>query len=367
MAFPVGLAIGLAGSAISGLFGGAQQSAANRASQRQQEAQYRANLTQWEANRENAQRQYQFDRQSVYIQRNNLRDQLDYQEDTANRSWRYQMQIQAFDYANQQRAFNRSRQTASQQLEYNNIAYDYALQDTARWEREQDIQLDFEESTTMLEYRFAQRGEALNMQQAEAALQERRSTSQLQQQQAYVEGLEAMGQAQARGATGVGAVKVAQASIARTGAATAALIQDIVNGEATYNLTREAVNLKFEQLNDNFYLDRAQLAASRVSLEGQALAMRNRARLERAQADLTARANIMLEPIRPPAIPRPLELPRPRLQMPIPFDEQMWNRVRPQRNIVSGPSPALAGLSQFASGAFNAALNSYNPQTRSFT
>ena len=367
MPFPTLLALGIGQAAVGGLFSGLQQSSANRSSRNQQEAQYRANLAQWEYNRETARRQYQFDTQSVRLQARNLRDQLNYQEGTSEQAWRYQMQISAFDYANQQRASNRSRQTAQQQLEFNNVAYDYALQDTARWEREQDLMLDFEESTTMLNYRFAQRGEALNAQQAEAALQERRGMGQLGQQRAYVESLEAMGQAQARGAMGVSSIKNATASIARTGAATAALIQDVLSAENTYGLSMEAVNLKLEQLNDNFYLDRAQIAASRVSLEGQALALRNRALLERRQADINALASVMLEPMVPPAIPRPLELPRPRLQMPIAFDAQMWEGVRPERNIVPGASPVLAGLGQFASGAFNAAINSYNPSDRSFT
>ena len=351
-------------SIVGGIFGGAQQSAANRASRREQELRNQQALAQWQFNMESAQRQNQFDVQSVRTQARNLRDQLNYQEASSEQAWRYQMQIRSFDYANQQRAFNRSRQTAQQQLEFNNVAYDYALQDTARWEREQDLMLDFEESTSMLDYRFAQRGEALNAQQAEAALQERRGMSQIGQQRAYVESLEAMGQAQARGATGVSSLKNATASIARTGAATAALIQDVLSAESTYGLSMEAISLKLEQLNDNFYLDRAQIAASRVSLEGQALAMRNRALLERRQADMNALASVMLEPMVPPAIPRPLELPRPRLQMPTPFDRQMWERVRPSQSVVSGPNPFLVGGGQFLSGAIGAAANAYRPTSQ---
>jgi hypothetical protein len=53
--------------------------------------------------------------------------------------------------------------------------------------------MDFEEKSTMMEFRYAQRGEALNMQQAEAVLQQTRGMGQLQQQKAYVEGLEQAG------------------------------------------------------------------------------------------------------------------------------------------------------------------------------
>jgi hypothetical protein len=81
-------------------------------------------------------------------------------------------------------------------------------------------------------------------------------------------------QAQAKGAMGISPEKAAQAAIAEAGANTAAIIQDVMNGEQNYALTSEAINMKLEQLNDNFYLDKAQLAASRVSLANQGKVMR---------------------------------------------------------------------------------------------
>jgi hypothetical protein len=366
MPFPVGLAIGLGGSLVSGLFGGAQQSAANAAAEKQAQLQHEANLANWNFNKTTARRQYRYDKQSVKIQRRNVEQNLAYQEATANQSWRHQMQIQAFDYANSMRAFNKSSQTAQQQLGFNNLAYDYALQDTARWEQEQSVMLDFEEKSTMMEYRFAQRGEALNMQQAEAVMQQTRGMGQLQQQKTYIEGLKQAGQAQAKGAMGISGEKAAQAAIAETGAATAAIIQDVINGEQNYALTSEAINMKLEQLNDNFYMDKAQLAASRVSMANQSKAMRTQAAMSKYQADLTAIANVMLEPMVPPAIPKPMDLPRPTLQDPMEFDKKLWNSVRPKKGYTGGMSPAAAGLGQFASGAFNAALSSWNPATKSF-
>jgi len=367
MAFPVGLAIGLGSSIFGGIMGGAQQSAQNRAADRMAQAQYEANKAQWKFNKTSARRQYKYDKQTVNIQRQNIKQKLAYQEATANQSWRYQMQIQAFDYANQMRAFNKSQQTAQQQLQFNNLAYDFALQDAARWEQEQNIMLDFEEKSTMMEFRYNQRGEALNMQQAEVVMQQTRGMGQLQQQRAYVEGLKQAGQAQAKGATGISAEKAAQAAIAETGAATAAIIQEVMNGEQNYALTSEAINMKLEQLNDQFYLDKAQLAASRVSLANQGKAMRYQAQLSKQQADMNAIANMMLPPIMPPAMPKPLALPRPKLQDPLEFDKKLWNSVKPKKGAVAYQSPIGTGLAQFASGAFNAALSSYNPATNSFT
>ena len=358
---PVSLAIGGVGSLVSGIFGGAQQDAANRAAERLAQAQHESNVANWRFNKKSARRQYKYDKQGIAIQRQNIEDNLAYQEATANRSWQYQMQIQAFDYANQMRAFNKSQQTASQQLNFNNLAYDYALQDTARWEQEQNVMMDFEEKSTMMEFRYNQRGEALNMQQAETVLQQARGMGQIQQQRAYVEGLKQMGQAQAKGATGISAEKAATAAIAEAGAATAAIIQDVMNNEQNYALTSEAINTKLEQLNDQFYLDKAQLAASRVSLKNQGKAMRYQAQLNKAQADMNAIANMMLEPMMPPAIPKPLALPRPELQDPLEFDKKLWNSVKPKKGAVAYQSPVGTGLAQFASGAFNAALSAYTP------
>ena len=58
MAFPVGLAIGLGGSLVSGIFGGAQQSAQNRAAERQVQLAYEANLANWNFYKTSASRQY---------------------------------------------------------------------------------------------------------------------------------------------------------------------------------------------------------------------------------------------------------------------------------------------------------------------
>jgi hypothetical protein len=433
------LALGLGSSLVSGLLGGAQQDAANRAAEEMAELQHDANLASWKFNKTSAQRQYKYDKKTVKIQRKNTERNLAYQEATADQSWRYQMQIQAFDYNNQMRAYNQSNKTASQQLDYNNLGYDFALQDTARWELEQNIALDFENKSTMMDYYYAQRGQQLGliqaaaelqgitevaglrqkeaylqniinplydgeqgMRQAEVNLQQLRGSGQLQQQQAYIDGLKQMGQGAAKGAAGVSAEKVAQAAIAETGAKTAAIIQEVFNGEQNYAIASEAVDqslkkgrrqhemasrmiaqevkagqrnfaiasagiaTRMEQLNDQFYIDRAQLSASRGSLKAQGTSTRTQAALSKYQADISAIANIMLEPMVPPAIPKPLALPRPKLQDPMKFDKKLWNSVRPKKGAVAYQSPALAGIGQFASGALSAASSAWNPATNKF-
>jgi hypothetical protein len=226
------------------------------------------------------------------------------------------MTIQAFDSANQMRAFQQSQQTAAQQLDFNRFAQDYAIQDAARWEQEQSIALDFEEKSTMLNFRYNQLGAILGQQQNEVALQQTRGQSQLNQQAAYVEALKNMGQAVVRGASGVTAEKVAQSSIAEAGLRMSALIDDVFNAERTFGLSMADINQKLAQFNDQYYLDRAQIATSRTSLKNQAKSMVQQAALSKYQADLNAMASVMLPPLPPVPLPAPRELPRPKLQKP---------------------------------------------------
>jgi hypothetical protein len=70
------------------------------------------------------------------------------------------------------------------------------------------------------------------------------------------------------------------------------------------------------QFNDQYYLDRAQIATSRTSLKNQAKSMVQQAALSKYQADLNAMASVMLPPLPPVPLPAPRELPRPKLQKP---------------------------------------------------
>jgi hypothetical protein len=91
-------------------------------------------------------RDRKFFNEGVRIQKQNLKEEYKYRDQTAKDSWRYQMGIRAFDYNQEKRAFALRQKTAAQQLDFNNLALDFSLQDTARWEQEQNIQLDFKRS-----------------------------------------------------------------------------------------------------------------------------------------------------------------------------------------------------------------------------
>ena len=304
---------------------------------------------------QNQRRQFRYDKKSIDIQRQNIEQEYRYQDAIAKDNYRYQMTIQAFDYANQMRAFAKSKQTAAQQIDFNQYAYDYALQDAARWEQEQSVALDFEEKSTMLNFRYNQLGAELNQKQNEAALQQTRGQGQIQQQAAYVDALKNMGAAVVKGASGVSAEKVAQSAIAEAGLRVSSLVDDVFYADRTFGLTMADINQKLEQFNDQYYLDKAQIATSRVSLKNQAKAMRNQAALSKYQADLNAIASVMLEPLPPIPLPEPRALPRPTLQDP----KRPKKLPKPANIDAAYTDPWLAGLSGLA-GDVMTGLNIYS-------
>ena len=300
-------------------------------------------------------RDRKFLKEGIKIQKGNIREEYAYRDQTAMDSWRYQMGINAFNYAQEQRAYELRQKTALQQLDFNSLALDFSMQDTARWEQEQNLQLDFQEKSTMMEYQYAQRGLQLDFAAADVARQQTLASSQIQQQQAYVQGLKAAGKAIAGSAAGVTAEKMAAASIAETGLATSQIIQNVMNAEQNFGLTSAQIGTKLEQLNDTFYLSKAQLAASRLSLDMQAQAIRRDTLLQKFQADLNAITSIGLEPAIPPALPAPRPLPLPTLQKPakwIPLPKVTEVKAQTTNPFLAGLQAAAPALGSAAESAF---------------
>lgn len=345
------------GSVIGGIFGGINQSQQNSAAKKQAAAINKANMQNWRYQNREMRRKFKYDTNSIKIQRSNIEQELAYNDQTAQKSWNYQMQIRAFDYNNQVREYEQRKLTAGQQLQFNNFAYDFALQDAARWLEEQNVALDFEEKSTMMEFKYAQLGQAMNFQEADSVRQQTRGMAQIEQQKAYVQGLKAKGEAQVRGGMGVSAEKAAAASIAETGLTTSAIIQQVFNAEQSFGLTAAEITTNLEQINDKFYLDKAQIAASRVSAGNQAKALKMNAMMNKFQADLNAISSIGFGPRIPPAPPKPEALPRPVLQDPF----KPRPLPKPVASVPNLASPIMAGLSTAIPGIANTIVNAYTP------
>jgi len=340
---------------VRGVTGAIGASAQNRAAKEQADAANAAARANRRYQNQMGRRDRQFLKEGVKIQKGNIREEYAYRDQTAMDSWRYQMGINAFNYAQEQRAYELRQKTALQQLDFNSLALDFSMQDTARWEQEQNLQLDFQEKSTMMEYQYAQRGLQLDFAAADIARQQTAASGQIQQQQAYVQGLKQAGQAIAGSAAGVTAEKLAAASIAETGLATSQIIQNVMNAEQNFGLTSAEIGTKLEQLNDTFYLSKAQLAASRLSLDMQGQAIRRDAMMQKFQADLNAITSIGLEPAIPPALPAPRPLPLPTLQKPakwIPLPKVTEVKAQTTNPFLAGLTAAAPALGSAAVGAF---------------
>lgn len=352
---PISAGISVGTSLLGGIFG---QSSANDAAARQAAAQNKQNLANWRYQNEQALRQYKYQKEGVSIERANIEQNLSFQDLMARRQYGYDMQIRAFNYASQQREYMLRQQGALSQLTMNGLTQQLADADLNRWYREQSISLDFEEKSTNMEFRYNQLGQFLDAQQADLVRQQTRGAAQLEQQRNYVNALKAKGEARAKGGMGVTAEKVAGAAIAEAGLTAAAITQQVFNAENTYGLSAKEIGLNLERINDKFYLDKAQIAASRASLQDQAKAMKVTSLFNRMQADLQAIYSIGFEPRLPPAPPAPLPVPRPVLQDP--FKPQP--APRPVKLTGGSVNPFVAGLAAAAPSIGSAVTGYFSPQ-----
>lgn len=349
-----GAVIGGATSILGGILG---QSSQNSAAKRAESLRYKADLQNYDYQSESQRRAYKYAKEGLAIQRANNLANAAYNDATNMRNWQYQMGIRAFDYAIEQRAYNMRKQQASSQITFNNLSAQLAGVEIDNWKREQTLALDFEEKSTNLEFRYNQLGQVLDFQTADLARQQTRAGSQLEQQKNYVDSLKAKGQAQARGASGVTAEKVAGAAIAEAGLNAAAITQQVFNAEANFGLTSDQINLNLQRMNDQFYLDKSKLAASRVSLDRQAGVAKFTQMMKGMEANLNALYAIGFEPIMGPAPPKPLPTPIPQLQDPL----KPLPLPKPIKGAAYTVNPMLAGLAGAGQsiGAFAQAAGTY--------
>lgn len=228
-------------SAIAGLFGGSSERNAQQAAL---DRQYKYDKKVYKYNWKQAKRDYRYANRSRDIAIANEEAELGWREATALNDYNHSMAIRNYEYNMQMKAYNKSEQTYRQQLNFNNIAAQVAMESENRFLQEQSIATAFEN------------------------------------QDLFVQALEAEGKAAARGQAGRSAGKAIQAVLAQTGRNQAILAESLVSAEKQYN-----VNLR------------------KISTD-------------KYGADIAAEANRMLKPEIAPAIPKPIPLPRSIFQKP---------------------------------------------------
>ena len=230
----VGAVLGI-GSAIAGVFGA---SSAKKAQNRAVKKQFKYDNQVYDYRLGEAQREFDYRRQEVGLQRQNQDQNIAYQEASATRDYQYNLAIRDFDYQQQQRQYAESEKIYGLQLGFNNQAVQVAYEAEQR---------KFEEILTGMAF---------------------------DQQDMLVKMLQEEGQVQAMGVSGRSAGKALSSAMA------------------------------------SFGRNQAIAAESLVSAGKENAVAKKQIATEKYGADLNAYSRRMLAPMKAPAPPAPLRLPR---------------------------------------------------------
>jgi hypothetical protein len=190
-------------SAIAGLFGGSSERSAQQAAL---DRQYKYDKKVYKYNWKQAQRDYKYAGKSREIAIANENAELGWREATAQNDYNHSMAIRNYEYNMQMKAYNKSEQTFRQQLNFNNIAAQVAMESENRFLEEQSIATAFEN------------------------------------QDLFVQALETEGKAAARGQSGRSAGKTIQAVLAQVGRNQAILAESLVSAEKQYNVNLRKIS-----------------------------------------------------------------------------------------------------------------------------
>lgn len=150
------------GTAVAGIFGGAQQdAAANRAAAAQDKYNNQVDRYNWKE----MQRDYRYNTKSVEIARRNNENELNWREQTALQDWQYGLKIQDYEYRNQMAQFNKSEQTYKLQRQFNEIAASDARSSEQRKLQETFTEMAFDNQDLFVKM-LQEEGNAMAMGQA---------------------------------------------------------------------------------------------------------------------------------------------------------------------------------------------------------
>ena len=163
----------------------------------------------------------------------------------------------------------------------------------------------------LLSISFDETGTLLDYGAAAAGLglrkRQARGAAATQAQATRIETLKATGAAQARGAGGRSAARNIQGMVAEAGARQAAIIDDLM-----YNL--EATDQQLYKMNQQLILDKVGFEMTRESAQMSDMVARTKIQQQALQAAMEAAGRIGLKPEIAPPLPVPLALPRPEYQ-----------------------------------------------------
>ena len=178
---------GQAISAAVGIGVGAMQDSAHEEAM---ERQHKADKAAWEYQNAENMRAYKWDKKNTKITKKNTFQDIKFNDRQRKQSWKFEMEMRAFDHYNQMRAYNMSEEMYGLQKDFNNIAANIAVQSEVNWLDERVTEAAFQHEGMVLDMYNTQQQSAflsadnllgLRTAQGQAALQNRDIALKLQQ------------------------------------------------------------------------------------------------------------------------------------------------------------------------------------------
>tara|TARA_R100000315_G_scaffold37094_1_gene15507 strand:+ start:3357 stop:4760 length:1404 start_codon:yes stop_codon:yes gene_type:complete len=340
---PVGAVIGAGLGLVSGVLGGSSKKKAKKKASRDQRKvtrkTHKYNRSVWKYNWKEARDKYEYEKDGLAIRKRNDREQREYQEQINENNYDHAMAIRDYEFNQANRAYEASIDAANEQISFNEMASNFAVQQQDRHRDEMMRGLMFDKKQTLIDYALKtagfenQRGMLVNQRKTIKA------KSAFETQASRLEGLKASSAAEARG-PGRSNAKAVQAAMAESGANEAAIAEQLMFGLKDINMSIDAVNIQAEAMSNQLILDNARLAATVANLNVQDKMARENIEFQLLDANRRAEASIHMRPEMTPPMPKPVALPTPEYQ-------DIYEPKRPPKpkkgaNVAIGAQPSFA-------------------------
>ena len=295
--------------------------------------QYDYDVKKWEYDYARMLDKYEYTKDSHEIQVWNQSQKIAYQNEAQIQQWQDKEKMRIFDYNNQIKAYNASVDAYETQLDYNNLAAEVSASDNTRQYNERLTAIGFQNEELMQKHGFDIRAMTNDIggKKAQAAFKS---------EELKLKSMDQRGKIANLGQSGRTARKNMQAAFAMYANQQAELIDSITRKEEDYALG-------MEKAIKNTALSQRQLRESMKSAGSQYQADASKIALDKYAADLQAEAAIAPEPVEPPQMSRPLDLPKPKNLAPKePTSWEEYGKVKPIKGAHAKPSTmsTLAGI-----------------------
>ena len=351
---------------------------ADKQAQKMIEAQYEADKANYEFNYQEAIDQWEFAKEDLEITKYNLDAQRKYRNEEASRQWIEEDKLRIWDYNEQVKAYNASVESYGVQLEFNDIANELSSQSAKQAYNEELVLLGFQHEDIDLRDKAAERvtklkrkdlKQQLDQVQGETKINKQKVLDGLAAQRAElnqrlelqaIEGFETAGKVRALNQVGRSSRKNYAAVLAQKQRLNSALIDAMTRMENTAGLDLKALDEKLGSYGDKLDIQNEfilndlyntrietefaeqQLSESLKSTNLDYEMQQQKRKLDKYSADLKAQEAIRPQPVLPPALPKPLELPEAKLQKP--------RKPRKGPKPIKGAAVTGHGLAGLASG-----------------